>query len=114
MEWPVYKDAKIFFSEMIIIVSRLPKEYRFELGSQAVRAALSIMLNIAEGSGKSSPRELNRFLDIALGSAHESVALIDVFRDNQFIDSPTYQGLFDRLNSITKQLGGFKKRVINR
>lgn len=41
------------------------------LRAQAIRAALSIAQNIAEGCGKRSPLELARFADIACGSALE-------------------------------------------
>ncbi len=34
LEWKVYKDAKELFSLLLKIVKRLPREYRFELGSQ--------------------------------------------------------------------------------
>ena len=68
LEWEVYKDAKELFSLLLKVVKKLPKEYRFELGSQIIRAGLSIILNIAEGSGKSTDKKLNRYFDISLGS----------------------------------------------
>ena len=42
------------------------------------RASTSISLNIAEGNGKSSPRDRCRFFDIARGSALECAAALDV------------------------------------
>ena len=65
-EWEVYKDAQKLLSRIITLTKSLPREYRFELGSQLNRSGLSIVLNIAEGSGKESDKELNKYLDIYL------------------------------------------------
>ncbi len=47
-KWKVYNDSQKLFSLILKIVKDLPKEFRFELGSQMIRAALSVALNIAE------------------------------------------------------------------
>lgn len=109
LNWEVYKNAKELFILIIKIVKKLPKEYRFELGSQIVRSAFSIVLNIAEGSGKLSDKELNRFFEIALGSVNETLAAIDVFKDCDFISIKEFEFIKGKLESISNQLGGFKK-----
>jgi four helix bundle protein len=111
LEWNVYRDAKALFSSLLKIVKRLPSEYRFELGSQMIRSGLSIILNIAEGSGKSTDKELNRYFDIALGSANEVLAATDVCKDNSFITDKEFRRLFEIIDSISNQLGGFKKSI---
>ena len=77
LDWKVYRDARRFFVLILSIAKSLPREYRFEIASQLIRAGLSVLLNIAEGSGKHSDAELNRFFDIALGSLFEAVAAVD-------------------------------------
>ncbi|MFA7235907.1 MAG: four helix bundle protein [Phycisphaeraceae bacterium] len=42
-------------------------------------AAVSILLNIAEGNGKRATRDRQRFFEIARGSAMECAACLDVF-----------------------------------
>ncbi|MEW6407346.1 MAG: four helix bundle protein [Patescibacteria group bacterium] len=112
LKWKVYKDAKLIFSLVLKIVRKLPKEYRFELGSQIIKCCLSIILNIAEGCGKTSDKELNRFINISLGSINELLAAIDILRDNKFITIDEFNNIYKRLDSISNQLGGFKKKLI--
>ena len=111
LKWKMYTDAKLLFRDVLGVVKRIPKEYRFELGSQLTRSSFSIMLNMAEGSGKDSAKELNRFLDISLGSLHETLAVLDIFRDCDFISAKEFSSLSERLHEIARQIGGFKKSI---
>src|SRR5206468_12673712 len=65
------------------------------LKSQLLRASSSIALNLAEGSGKPSPRDQKRFYAIAMGSLRESQAALDLapVRDAQLVE------LADRLGA---------------
>lgn len=114
LEWEIYRSAKELLRLIFQIVKKLPKEYRFEIGSQIIRSALSIALNIAEGSGKNSDRELNRFLDIAVGSINETLAGVDILKDNQFIEVEEFEEVRARLLSIASQIGGFKKKLLQK
>lgn len=109
LDWQVYKDAQELFPIILKIVKKLPREYRFELGSQIIRSCFSIILNIAEGSGKISDKELNRFIDISLGSAYETLAGIDSLRKNGFVSEEEFNVILLKVSSICDQLGGFKK-----
>ncbi len=56
---------------------------------QWLRAAQSIPLNIAEGNGKQSLKDKNRFFEIARGSALECAAIHDVLFSFDAIDAET-------------------------
>ena len=111
VEWKVYKDAKLLFTLILKVAQKLPKEYRYEIGSQIIRAGLSIVLNIAEGSGKHSDAELNRFFDIALGSLFEVFSAIDVLHDCVLVDESSFLKVETLSIGISDQLGGFKKSI---
>jgi four helix bundle protein len=53
---------------------------------QWLRAAQSIPLNIAEGNGKQSLKDKNRFFEIARGSALECAAIHDILVSFEAID----------------------------
>jgi four helix bundle protein len=112
LKWKAYQDSKKLFSLILKIVKKLPKEYRFELGSQVIKSALSVILNIAEGSGKSSDKELNRFIDISLGSLHETLAAVDVLKSDKLVTEAEFDEIFKQVDNISDQLGGFKKQLL--
>ena len=65
-----YKAAIEFLALATTILARYPKG-KGTLKDQLRRASLSIPLNIAEGYGKRTTPDRNKFYDIARGSAHE-------------------------------------------
>lgn len=103
--------ARSLFKEILSAVDKLPTNHKFGIGNQITRASCSIVLNIAEGSGKSSAKDLNRYLDIALGSVYETLAGLDLLRDTGFLSMAEFERLRANLNSIANQLGGFKKKL---
>jgi four helix bundle protein len=74
-----FEDLTIYsvameFGEIVNQQTRkFPKEERFELSTQFKRAADSIALNIAEGSG-GSDKQFHNYLGNAWHSAHECVS----------------------------------------
>jgi four helix bundle protein len=113
LQWDVYQDAKRLFSLVLKIVRRMPRDIQFNLGDQVLRSAFSVVLNLAEGSGKSSDKELNRFVNIALGSLHETLAAVDVLRDSKLVVKTECDDLFKLIGSLSRRLGGFKKKLVN-
>lgn len=58
-------------SEIYNITSSFPSEERFGVTNQIRRAASSVGANIAEGSGRISPKDKARFIEIAYSSLME-------------------------------------------
>ena len=71
---------------------------KHHIKDQLNRAALSIVLNLAEGTGKPTKPEQRRFYSIALGSLRETQALLRIL-DQQV----TYQ-MSDRLGGMVYRL----------
>jgi len=68
-------------------------------------------LNIAEGSGKNSDKDFNHFLNIATGSLFETVAAIDILRDNHLVTEKDFVTTIELAHKITSQLGGLKQKL---
>ena len=73
----VYRCAITFLSLAAPLAERAPRGFS-SLSDQLRRAALSIPLHIAEGSGKFDKDE-RRYFGIARGSALECAAIVDAF-----------------------------------
>lgn len=73
----VYQCATRFLALSAPLADRAPRGYA-SLADQLRRAALSIPLNIAEGTGKFN-KDARRFYAIARGSALECAAILDAF-----------------------------------
>lgn len=80
----VYGVAIDFVGLATTFVDELPKGRAF-LADQLYRAATSIALNIAEGAGEFSAGDKARFYRMALRSATECAAIVDVLCQSKII-----------------------------
>jgi four helix bundle protein len=108
----VYQKSLAFTKLVRKTTNGFPKQELFGLTSQFTRAADSIVLNIAEGSGNSSNKEFARFLDYAVRSGFECLGCADIALDNGFINQAEYKNLVEGSNEIIAMLDGLRKRFI--
>jgi four helix bundle protein len=85
----VYKKSKQFHMECKKIIQSIP--YDKMVVDQLNRASLSIILNIAEGSGKFSNADRKKFFIIARASIFECVAILDILHDENKIDTSLFK-----------------------
>ena len=111
LDFPVYQEAKKFYKGIIFLTKELPREY-WELGDQIRRSALSVCLNIAEGSAKRSDKDFKRYLENSLGSINETVAGLDIMLSESLIRNDIFEKYLNKAEIIAKQLGGFSKKLV--
>jgi len=102
----VYQKALEFIDRIFGIYKSLANEYKFSLGSNLVRAALSIANNIAEGNDKKSIKERIRYMTISADSARECVSVINVLNRQNLVERETYLNLRNDAREITSMLKG--------
>ena len=78
-ELEVYKKSLIFIDVVYELTKEFPRQENYGLTSQFRRAAVSIALNIAEGSG-GTKKEFSRYLVIASNSLKECVVCIRLLK----------------------------------
>jgi len=92
--------------------TKLPNEEKFGLRSQITRAAVSIPANIAEGSGRGTDFDYNRFINYALGSSYELETLFIVIKKTQkAINNIHINKLIKMTREEQKMLIAFKKKL---
>jgi four helix bundle protein len=88
------------------LTTRLPADEKYGMISQIRRAALSVHLNIAEGSSRKSQIERKRFYEIARGSLIEIDAALDVANDLGYLISINTIEIANQLNRCFSLLTG--------
>lgn len=71
---------------------------------QLGRASFSIMLNIAEGTGRYTNKDKRNFYVISRGSAFECVAVFDFLRDIGKLSEDEYVTFYNDLEELSKML----------
>ncbi len=93
------------------ITKTFPHSEQFGLINQLRRAAYSIPSNIVEGCGRGSNKELNRYLQIAFGSANEIEYQMLLSKDLNYISESIYSEIESNIFEIKKMLNGLMKKV---
>ncbi len=74
----VYQKTIELVVALLRFTRQLPREYQYSIADQLRRAALSIVNNIAEGSGKLSRKEKAQYYRTSLNSARECIPMLTV------------------------------------
>ena len=96
----IYKTSRIF-----------PKEELYGLTSQMRRSAISIPSNIAEGAGRNSDKDFNRFLDISLGSSFELETQVIIAKELEFLSDIEFQDLTEKIQEEQKMITGLQRSL---
>lgn len=78
---------------------------------QLSRAALSIPLNIAEGSGRFHDNERRQYFRVARGSIFECVAVLHVMRELESIETNDFAKCYTLLDELSRMVSGLIKAV---
>lgn len=106
----VYQDALKFVDLIYDISSKWPKEELFGLTSQLRRAAVSIVLNLAEGSSRTQ-KDFGHFIALSRGSCYECVAILTIAKNRQLVDQQTWTQCYQECLSIAKKLSALKRAL---
>ncbi len=104
----VYNKSLQFHQEVHQLFQEL-RTKEFALQDQFKRASLSIVNNIAEGSGRRTPADKRHFYIIARGSIYECVAMVKVLLNLRMIGEADYMKYYAKLEELSKMLSGLIK-----
>ena len=107
----VWQRARRFAGLVYQATEAFPPREQYGLTAQTRRASVSIMSNLAEGSGRDSDRELLRFVRIALGSSREVESHLILAQDLHFAEPEKLSSLRKEVQEIRSMLAGLAKRL---
>jgi four helix bundle protein len=99
----VYQKSKELNKEILGYL-RNNKQVDSYIRDQLKRASISIIINIAEGSGKFSKADKSNFYTISRGSVYECVSLLEILLDEHYLDQKQFSIYKDKYETISKML----------
>ncbi|MEZ5014170.1 MAG: four helix bundle protein [Chitinophagales bacterium] len=101
-ELPFYQAARALTLTVYSITAKFPNKEEYNLVRQINRAVISVHLNLAEGSSRSSILERRRFYEIARGSLVEIDAAMDLANELGYLEGIETKQLNIGLNTCFK------------
>jgi len=102
----VYSISRQLLRESYRVAAKFPIEEKYILSQQIKRAALSVQLNIAEGSSRRSDMERKRYYEIARGSVIEIDAALNAAYDLGYCSSEGIPEFGEVIINCFKYLSG--------
>ncbi|MFQ5595963.1 MAG: four helix bundle protein [Anaerolineae bacterium] len=105
----VWKKGIEYVDAMFEIADGLPQRYQFSLGEQLRRASLSIVNNIAEGTGRDNPNEARYFFGIAKGSVYETVNIMVIIGRRGHLEREAYREQYQTADDLAAMITGLMR-----
>lgn len=112
-----YRDLIVWQKSMKLVTDiytatrTFPSEELYALTSQLRHCAISIPSNIAEGYGRNSTLDYNRFLQIATGSLFELQTQIEIAVNLKYLAAEKFNSLFGAAKEIEYMLIALIKKI---
>lgn len=110
----VWQVSRAFVKEVYRLLAQFPDFEMYNLTNQIRRAAVSVSLNIAEGTSRNSLKEQSRFSEVAYGSLLEVYCSLLIAKDLGYIDENDLSGVSVRIQELSNKLNALKQSQIKR
>ncbi|MGB0888100.1 MAG: four helix bundle protein [Vicingaceae bacterium] len=103
----VWKECRKLVSEIYMITKGFPNEEIYGLTNQLRRASISVISNIAEGTGRNTTKDALQFFYISRGSLFEAEAQILIAKDLEYLSEEKLKEILLQFTTCKKLLNGF-------
>ncbi len=110
-ELKIWEKSKDLVIEVYAITAKFPDQEKYVLISQMNKSVISISSNIAEGSGRNSTKDFQRFLDIAIGSAFELESQLIISNELGYLPENVSTKMALQLQELQKMIRGFRHHL---
>lgn len=107
----IWKRSIALATEIYGVTSKFPPDEKFGLCAQIRRCVVSISSNIAEGAGRNTKKDFNRFLSIAYGSLYELETQLTIAANLDYLNNSEKEILSDEITELQKMVYSFSKTL---
>lgn len=112
-KFKVYQDAINFRMKIKQLTKKyFPSEEKYLLVDQIIRAANSIVLNIAEGSDRGTDKDFALFLNRSHTSLNEVVACLDIALKEDYITPKIHENYLKEGEDLADQITAFRRKLL--
>ena len=109
----VYQDAIEFRMKIRQLTKKyFPAEERYWLTDQIIRAANSIVLNIAEGTDRGTDKDFALFLNRSHTSLNEVIACLDIALRENYIALKIHENYLKEAEDLVNQITAFRRKLL--
>src|SRR5689334_17485281 len=109
----VWQKAMALATEVYRVTEHFPRAEMYGLTNQLRRAVVAVPSDIAEGKGRLSKREFIQMLARARGSLFEVVTQIEIGKNLQFVDEPSFARVSQQCAEVGRLLNGLIRAIRN-
>ena len=107
-----WKEARKLVVAVYQLLDKFPNFEKYALCDQIRRSIVSVPSNLAEGSGRVSPKEQLHFYEISYGSLMESYNQLILAADLKYISNDELEAIQPQIDTVARMLNGLRSAII--
>jgi len=107
----IWKLAIEIADKLFNIADELERRRLYRFAEQLRAAGMSMSNNISEGSGSSSKKEFNQFLNIAKRSTFENANILILLNRRKIVTDSELEDLQEKLDHLCRKITNFQKAL---
>lgn len=109
-----WKESRKLVIAVYQLLDNFPKFEKYALCDQLRRSIVSVPSNIAEGSGRISPKEQLHFYEISYGSLMEAYNQLILAVDLEYIEDSDLNDLRPQIDTVARLLNGLRTSLLKK
>ena len=109
-----WKEARKLVVSVYQLLDGFPKFEKYALCDQIRRSVVSVPSNLAEGSGRISPKEQLHFYEISYGSLMEAYNQLILATDLKYLGEDNLENLRPQIDTVARMLNGLRASLIKK
>lgn len=109
-----WKEARKLVVSVYQLLDGFPRFEKYALCDQIRRSIVSVPSNLAEGSGRISPKEQLHFYEISYGSLMEAYNQLILATDLKYIGEDNLDNLRPQIDTVARMLNGLRASLIKK